>query len=916
MTSVYAGASAGTDVDASCSMNPDRFDDEHVTTSPKETLSPEEIATNRTGMVLLHFFVAYPKWSLSIFLFLASLSVPLMPSMSVAARLPMERLQGIVKEESKAYYECTLQAFDFLDEEMTSTANQEYQQVLKRRTSNQIMLHELTEFDTKCSKAGLEAREALLIWSNETWTLPFVNQSNNVDLENKTICTVEDREFISTSLGQDFQEMEAKVGSVMDGYVESSESSLTLVSNYAKERMDYDYNYFLRERIEPAIKYLQELVDNPDFSMIFFSIQPQDILNDLLISLEGLKDTIEEAKARIAILMERLQEFHASIVQFHLHYSDLYIKCLEFQQYWIDFKAAVILPSVDIPSFIEMDGFPIPDSLLPPRFYIPEFQPELADLALLLDEFSSEAFEIIENLIETLAQAAATALRATINEISKHLLELLQLEDYNPPLFKGSHPQVSTMSEELDYLTELGTAAKTAALKSLQEIQRWTNTTSIGGPDIPKLDATNYSFSENTTTFDYQNPLFPTIAIPELLEAIIIGILSYQWLIEMVVQSIRLWRLKVRYERDAIPDMPKINFGGDEDKDSDDKMAACANLAATLIKNFVTPWIFIFLIALPLGLMGICTWYPHVQANCIQTKNGTVIANNVLLPLLVNEASAPGNLLHTRREFDCRRRQRLICNRMYAESDLIHTEDATTYSSLMHKFNQSVEWNERLGRCIDTDRLDDEFAEACCGLEWYSGNDCELDPQDRPFACPINNKITPPGAFRPLSHYISDPSCNSDSALWDLEDARFDCNALEDSCSLTPCIGVDEEFIRAMVIEADCKIETYLIDCIMFVMLALYHAVMLNFFLTLIFNGLKCLLWPKLRPDFPFETLLNQDGELVRGEKESERKDLVDIAKKKLEIQGWIQLIFGICLFIFWIVSFFLVQDFIENSGN
>merc|ERR1712232_837399 len=96
--------------------------------------------------------------------------------------------------------------------------------------------------------------------------------------------------------------------------------------------------------------------------------------------------------------------------------------------------------------------------------------------------------------------------------------------------------------------------------------------------------------------------------------------------------------------------------------------------------------------------------------------------------------------------------------------------------------------------------------------------------------CPMekaySNPHEYPRTYRPLREYLS--ICPADADSLKPQDASFDCSILQDTCNPVECFGVNDKFIQHMVIEADCYIETYLIQCFFFILLFLYHAIMLN----------------------------------------------------------------------------------------
>jgi hypothetical protein len=253
-------------------------------------------------------------------------------------------------------------------------------------------------------------------------------------------------------------------------------------------------------------------------------------------------------------------------------------------------------------------------------------------------------------------------------------------------------------------------------------------------------------------------------------------------------------------------------------------------------------------------------------------------------PLLINQANVPGNAYYTAAEAQCQGNQRRICSGMFAESDALYRNDLALLFSSNVRYNQSTDTLGILDRCIETDFLDIQFESSCCGLEG-----CGTGVAGGNLLCPIDNSTQPAASFRPLGEYLSNSACQSETTDWVLQDSRFDCDALQGTCSVASCTGVDSDLIQFLSIEADCQVETYVIKCCLLVLLALYHAIMVNLCSTLAFNGVKHLRWRSLRPDgITFRTQINEDGELVKGGDRDERSARIAIAMKRFELIGWV----------------------------
>ena len=459
--------------------------------------SNNDVKRARIAMTMLHFFLSYPRWSVSIFLFLASRSVPLVSNLSDAAIVPYEVLHNLTRAEANAYHECTLHAFEHLKEEMNEAVHQEHQKVLSHRQSNQALLAHVGSTTGTCAIAGLKAREALFQWNvSESQALPFLNVST---ITHSGVCSAEDREYIATSLGQDFEALEGEVSSILSSYAQSSESSFGRIAHYTEERTDYDYNFFVRERIEPVLELLQELAATSLYT-VQFAFEPQNLIDRLLEHLKAFDMTLSTAKIRLQLLSSRIEEFYISLEKFVDAYNELYRRLVLARNLALEY-----LPNgaLDLPDYLQLDGIPLAASLLPPIFAVPTFQTELDEFDILLHDFSEQALLLIVELVQKLQEEANKALASATKEILHQIIALLTLEDYDPPKFVGSQPEIENLEDEAAYLSEIGEAAQASSKQALEKANDLRNTT-VGGDsfDIPEIDTGNYSFSGNATTFD------------------------------------------------------------------------------------------------------------------------------------------------------------------------------------------------------------------------------------------------------------------------------------------------------------------------------------------------------------------------------------------------------------------------------
>jgi hypothetical protein len=865
-------------------------------TSP---LTQDELRNNRTFMTIVHFVLTYPRWSLSIFLLLASRSIPL-PTARQAVREPLQDLRAVVATEAQLYKDCVQASYTALDSQWNETATREWVRTQQVRAANLDVLETAHDQSERCSVVDMTARRGLQqVWrqdiSNATiaavWLFPA----------SKNECDQTDRANLTQMLGPNGAIVEDEVSGILASYIAMSRDSLGKMADYADSRTSYDYDYFVGYKIEAALQILDASLSAP---MISLSFDQQGLIRKLREALQSILDALADARVRVDLLTTRIEEFQLSLQAFYQNYVDLYDRLERVALFIRDFLPA----GISLPSELDLSTVPLSDFLLPPIFAVPNFPGGLLDVDTLVDDFVRQVLEILAELLVELAEEASEQLVAVLQELADRLRDLLTLEDYNPPQFVGSRSGIGDLLDELDFLFDIGEAARTNTLSALQQVQEVQPIMFNQGLSLPDLDFRNTSFDGNSTSFGYLEPSFPAFSIPELIEAFFLWIFAYQWIIEVSVQLFRLWRLKKKYEKDATPDLPTIVYGTEEDDKPHSSTLALVHLS--FLKHFMTPWMALALILLPFSIVTVTVWFPHVKTNCIDSRNGTFVARNIMSPLLINQANVPGNAYYTAAEVQCQGNQRRICSDMFAESDALYRNDLALLFSSNVRYNQSTDTLGILDRCIETDFLDHQFESACCGLEGY-GTECT--EAGNAGLCPIDNSTQPATSFRPLGEYLSDAACQSETTDWVLQDSRFDCDALQGTCSVASCTGVDSDLIQFLSIVADCQVETYIIKCCLLVLLALYHAIMVNLCSTLAFNGVKHLRWRSLRPDgIAFRTQINEDGELVKGGDRDERSARIVIAMKRFELIGWVQIALAISFFVVWFISFFVIAASID----
>ncbi|KAG7342115.1 hypothetical protein IV203_007207 [Nitzschia inconspicua] len=883
-------------------VNNDPLSDQVSGASRRSEAQSVEVYAHRTNMTIVHFLFTVPKWSVGLFLFLASYTSPLRTTKS-AIQKPVQRLQALVQSESQSYQSCVKSASSRLDRLLNELAAEDRLRLDRIHESNRLHIQEAQKVSNDCLLNTQTVRRSLIQWQTDGMELPWapvVDSDDNADLSlSPTICTTQRRNQTERLLGQNFQQYEGEVAFALDTYAEDSRNSLELVQSYAVARIDYDYKYFIQDRIQPALDYLAEHTVQIQAAAITFDVNLSQLEAKIQATLYKVKKALEQARGHIDILEEKLKEFVGSINRFHFAYTDLYHRF----GLALQFVAELLPPGAQLPDFFDFTILNVPEFYLPATSLTwPELELDYQGIHDMLDAAAQQCILIMMQVLENIQAQVGEQLHGFIRELTQVLTQLLELKDYNPPQFKGSHDGIGSLEDQIKFQTEIGEQVKELTNQALSNLRLQASkvdfkATSIGQPHI---SAPDYSYEESSTTFEYLSLILPSFSLPEAFITFITWLSVNTWSVEIFFQVYRLWRLETVYAKGAIPDMPEIDYG-DGDGDDNEQFQTKYYMLSLVLKGLLRPHLIVVaLFFLPLCFVAITMWFPHVHQSCVATSNGTFIGRHILSPLLINQASAQGNLLYLGIEASCLRTQRHICSEIRAESQAQFQKDWTTLNSFHEQRNLSLQSLDLMRTCLDSNEMTAMMKESCCGLKGYEITNCS---SLRQFTCPIDSSVVPKTAFLPYERYFSEPSCQRDYFKWSLEDTSDDCHNLLKVCNNIPCAGVNKSLIRDHAVKTDCEVELYAMDSCYFLLSFFFHALSINMICSLIFQGLRQLQWRQLCPTgIKLKTQLQEDGTLAKGYEVDDRSDRIAKAVRHFEFLGKFQIILGMVSFVLYVI--------------
>jgi hypothetical protein len=557
----------------------------------------------------------------------------------------------------------------------------------------------------------------------------------------------------------------------------------------------------------------------------------------------------------------------------------------------------------NLPAFLDLTDVSVAQIYLPDTSLTwPEFELNYQDIHDMLDEAARECMVIIMNVLGDVQAQAGQQLRGVVQELARCLLDILELKDYNPPTYQGSRDDISTVEAELVFQSKRGEEVRNWTQKALSNLRLeqsdldW-NAMLLKGPNI---SSKNYSYVDDSTTFQYLGLQFPSFSIPDLVSNSATWLSENTWLVEIFIQIYRLWRLESTYARGAIPDLPSLDYGdGDDDVEQPQTKYM---VLAVIMKGLLSPQLVMFVfLCLPICIIAVAFWFPYVHKSCVMTSDGTYFGRNFLSPLLINQANAQGNIQFLHAEFECQKSQRQWCTEIGTEAQRRFQSDQSAFLSFQVQQNQSRDALWLLEDCLDISEITPLIKMSCCGLKGHGSTGCLVGHN---LTCPIDPSVSPPRAFQPLGALIAENSCKDHIFEWALGDARYDCANLVQVCRHIPCAGVNKDLIRFHTIQADCQVELYAIDCCYFLLAVFFHAVAVNVICTLFFNGLRHIYWRKLCPNgIRLRTQLCENGDLAKGFELKDRLGRIAEAIWRFELMGKIKLVLGVTLFLAYVIT-------------
>lgn len=867
----------------------------------------DDVQESRTNFAIFHFALTAPKYSISLFLFLAARCIPLATPYEGIHR-PLADLHRLVQAESHSYVTCTKNAFHrAIHSDLDILAQKEYDRVQQAQQENQDLIEQAQRRSRECWHSADKARESIQAW----------RAVNGMEAVTNATCSDNDRVFLASFVAEDSAVLiEGEISSVVQDYVETSTRSLENFHGYAQERLQYDYHFFVTSRIQPTLDLLNATKNDMLGGPFTFLIDEIDLRTRLAASLQEVANLLEKAEAHIHDLEVRIRDYANSVDQLYSSYEDVYQRILDGAEFVMEFLPV----GSDLPDLFDLTTVPRGTSLLPDFYHYPTDDFFMASQEI-LDRTTERCLLVLEDIYAQVEHQAQHKLRGSANGIVDRLSSLLILDDYQPPSFQGSQDGIDTLAEEVDHLESMGLQAETSAKAALDYLRPLLEKSSfqedmevVSAKKGWNQSASSFAEDASTTSFEYHQPIFPSLSIPELLKTMVSWILANAWIVEVAVQALRLWALEAKYSKGVIPDLPIIDYEEEDlNDDSNKEHSTLVILIKTMLSAFASPGYLVVLTFIPICFGVMVIWRPHVTSTCQGTNQGTYLANHFLAPLLINEANAAGNMVYLQGELECRARQRSICDEMEMRAGALFQSDVAALHAISTQRNESLKAIEAMESCIDLDTKAQQLEEACCGLKGFGSYSCK----ETNLTCPMDQSGSPSEptiSFRPLNEYLYGATCQNGDFSPELNDARFNCATMQHSCSDVPCTGVNEDYLLFKTVQTDCMVELYILDTCSFLLMVAYQIFAVNLICTMLFQGSRQIFWRKLCPTgVRLHTHVHENGDLTLGHDKADRSERIVVAIQRFQLVGKVKMAIGVVAFVCWASSLVIFRHLDPN---
>eukprot|EP00804_Cyclotella_cryptica_P023510 CCRYP_012162-RA/>CCRYP_012162-RA protein AED:0.10 eAED:0.10 QI:1559/1/1/1/0.75/0.4/5/1441/846 len=758
-------------------------------------------------------------------------------------------------------------------------------------TQNEDVVQNIVKTATSCSEAYTTLRLALDGWTANGGEVALLSPDSS-------FCSAEDQDlFNRTLLGtQNMIALQTEAIGIADAYGEESTSTVKRLAQYAVERSEYDANY-----VDMKTQQIQDTILNVVNSVKVPPVSLDDLFDDLEVSamdviaclsldvnarmsdgskcdpnLASMIDSFaRDAKWKVSVLKQTLNTYKARVDQYKKNVMKAYDVAKKFYngvnnsvtKWIIDTFFAGDWFYVSLSDMTPVDvTFPDINQIFTDIGTFKSIKDMWADVLPNIDDFYLKLGSVTDGINARFADLITRIQRAY--SVSVQLAPMLIPDDYDPPIYEGTSDQATNPVEEVSLFEDkrdLFVSQSRAALGMFSGIGNRYNESGID-VNIPSFNITEIKSKVTTVNLNFESLQQPDIDF-DLWFLQFSSLLDRMVTLDYVFRAYMTIKLILSYWFATSLAMPQIDIRVNKDIKNPFRMHP-----ARAIMSFITSPMggFIIFVSVSLWLAIIVTalYIPLFQSyvsGCVDNEgNGTFITKN-LFSLSYNHAYQEGSglLLNGMDAFDLKRGD--TCSSRYASSATLQNNMKSNFTAYAN-FHKELKENMGLAqRCIDVEKLNSSFLEACCGYPTYPT--CAVVGQVHNIACPIDDRreiMTIQMPYELPGIQLQEPACSVsvEGSNWEISDFVFNCDELA-SCDVT-CNEPHREVLASASEQCGCTMEWFLHSKWLGTSLAFLLYLFMNIARVFFFSGVTRLLWKYIYPD-RFTVLVTCDsrGKLV-----------------------------------------------------
>eukprot|EP00614_Pseudopedinella_elastica_P012136 CAMPEP_0172608578 /NCGR_PEP_ID=MMETSP1068-20121228/28649_1 /TAXON_ID=35684 /ORGANISM="Pseudopedinella elastica, Strain CCMP716" /LENGTH=903 /DNA_ID=CAMNT_0013411879 /DNA_START=189 /DNA_END=2900 /DNA_ORIENTATION=+ len=811
----------------------------------------------------------------------------------------------VASVERESYRACADRQLDACKKRFDAHMKEKLAQVQKSSEYNCHVLDAAKSSQARCARAATSFKAAVNIWQkggpgrrieynpstcsdpSDLSSCPAECSKGAIGITANLSCTCAQAARALRDTGM----VQSEAYSGVESYALYSTKVVVALAEYAAARQKYDRKYVVNHTAGVR-ESLQKVLEYTSLPSVDTMNAPFQLLNskfDSLVACASLRDSknatacavpesvlerYEEVMAQIDSQLSRASEVFEDYASAAMAYSSAVNTAVaNMDDFYTSFKNWVATAGIDTADFglwfgLTLDDLVVPD-MNPPSSVGITAGPVGGLPSDLWAQVAAAVQLYLGNL--TAASLETRALTGQWVEVVKSSLETFPgfgLDDYSPPTYSSYAADGSNMSDVQPTFEKKASAFVAMEADALSALA---SPETIAGDFFSGIE---YDLSAVGNSFDRFMSGLPFSMEPLVGPRFDVKVWIFKFgnLVWLLVWADYAWRahqsllIFARFWRRSGVDIPDtdINRGPVETM----RKSGLHTLTQFITSPVLWGACLAAFAAVALAYLAAIYW-PVLEAyksGCVTgASNGTFVTKNVF-SIAFNTAAAEGNEELVKGLSDYNTAKASSCAAYAASSRERQMEQELAMKSLRSAQQSFRDELFLLEQCVDVDRMNRDFAKACCGQgSPYDACDAYGPPEDgwgNSSACPVN--LLGGGRFAPPSAYLSEAACDLPRSPvdWDLKDAVLECGQVPD-CATT-CDGPSKPWLEASTRHCGCTGEWLLHAALLQGALGLAAFGVMNASRVLFVSGLCKLWWRFLSPGlFSYRATCDRHGKVL-----------------------------------------------------